>query len=182
MSIYRNIICNSCRHTFRCRSTKGRHHGFRSVGTVGAWRARLQAFFDREVLPRHRAWLEHTDESRSAALHGRTAAQGAGGGIVESRPSRTCARRARDAAFKSRIRAARRDHGAAVLGSGSFQLPGARRSQHDRAAELRRARAEAALAAAAAGSRNPFGVRHDRAGCGLLGRDQYRHPDRARQG
>src|SRR5215469_6590417 len=24
-----------------------------------AWRQKLQAFFDREVLPRHRAWLEH---------------------------------------------------------------------------------------------------------------------------
>ena len=23
------------------------------------WRQKLQAFFDREVLPRHRAWLEH---------------------------------------------------------------------------------------------------------------------------
>ena len=23
------------------------------------WRRKLQAFFDKEVLPRHRAWLEH---------------------------------------------------------------------------------------------------------------------------
>lgn len=28
------------------------------------WRAKLQAFFDREVLPRHRAWLDHTARSR----------------------------------------------------------------------------------------------------------------------
>src|SRR6201747_1094611 len=27
------------------------------------WRQRLQAFFDQEVLPRHRAWLEHTASS-----------------------------------------------------------------------------------------------------------------------
>jgi acyl-CoA dehydrogenase len=32
-----------------------------------AWRARLQSFFDQEVLPRHRAWLEHS------ALHRETA-------------------------------------------------------------------------------------------------------------
>jgi len=34
------------------------------------WRQRLQAFFDREVLPRHRAWVEHTAHtahSREAA-------------------------------------------------------------------------------------------------------------------
>jgi len=31
-----------------------------------AWRAKLQAFFDKEVLPRHRAFLEHTAHSREA--------------------------------------------------------------------------------------------------------------------
>jgi acyl-CoA dehydrogenase len=31
------------------------------------WRKRLQAFFDQEVLPRHRAWLEHTATSRETA-------------------------------------------------------------------------------------------------------------------
>ncbi len=30
------------------------------------WRNKLQAFFDAEVLPRHRAWLEHVTESREA--------------------------------------------------------------------------------------------------------------------
>ncbi|MDO9057668.1 MAG: acyl-CoA dehydrogenase, partial [Bradyrhizobium sp.] len=28
------------------------------------WRARLAAFFDSEVLPRHRTWLAHVAESR----------------------------------------------------------------------------------------------------------------------
>src|SRR5207248_73111 len=28
------------------------------------WRERLQSFFDKEVLPRHRAWVEHTANSR----------------------------------------------------------------------------------------------------------------------
>jgi acyl-CoA dehydrogenase len=31
------------------------------------WRKRLQVFFDQEVLPRHRAWLEHTASSRETA-------------------------------------------------------------------------------------------------------------------
>jgi acyl-CoA dehydrogenase len=31
-----------------------------------AWRKRLQAFFDQEVLPRHRAWVEHTASYRDA--------------------------------------------------------------------------------------------------------------------
>ena len=30
------------------------------------WRQRLQSFFDAEVLPRHRAWVEHTAASREA--------------------------------------------------------------------------------------------------------------------
>ena len=35
-------------------------------GRSELWRKRLQAFFDREVLPRHRAWLEHTADNRDA--------------------------------------------------------------------------------------------------------------------
>ena len=31
------------------------------------WRKRLQAFFDAEVLPRHRAWVEHTVGNRETA-------------------------------------------------------------------------------------------------------------------
>jgi acyl-CoA dehydrogenase len=31
------------------------------------WRQRLQAFFDHEVLPRHRAWVEHVATNREAA-------------------------------------------------------------------------------------------------------------------
>jgi acyl-CoA dehydrogenase len=32
-----------------------------------AWRRKLQAFFDKEVLPRHRAWLDHVVSKREAA-------------------------------------------------------------------------------------------------------------------
>ena len=31
------------------------------------WRKKLQAFFDQEVLPRHRAWVEHTAMHRETA-------------------------------------------------------------------------------------------------------------------
>src|SRR5258708_25920511 len=31
-----------------------------------AWRRKLQAFFEKEVLPRHRAWLDHVASSREA--------------------------------------------------------------------------------------------------------------------
>ena len=31
-----------------------------------AWREKLQAFFDTEVLPRHRAWLDHAAKGEAA--------------------------------------------------------------------------------------------------------------------
>lgn len=31
------------------------------------WRDRLQSFFEREVLPRHRAWVEHAAVKREPA-------------------------------------------------------------------------------------------------------------------
>lgn len=120
-------------------------------------------------------------QGRGRAVHGRAAAKGARGGLVESRSASTRRRRARHAAFQSGIRAAGRNHGPTVLGAGSLQLPGARRPQHDRAAELRHARAKGALAAAIAGSQNPFGVRHDRARCGFLRRDQRCHAHGSRR-
>ncbi len=40
---------------------------FDLTGRSEAWRERLQSFFDQEVLPRHRAWLEHTANSRETA-------------------------------------------------------------------------------------------------------------------
>ena len=39
---------------------------FELSATSEQWRKRLQAFFDAEVLPRHRAWLEHTAHHRDA--------------------------------------------------------------------------------------------------------------------
>ena len=37
---------------------------FELSGPSETWRGRLQSFFDREVLPRHRAWVEHAASSR----------------------------------------------------------------------------------------------------------------------
>ena len=37
---------------------------FELSGRSETWRARLQSFFDQEVLPRHRAWVEHTATNR----------------------------------------------------------------------------------------------------------------------
>ena len=86
-------------------------------GRSEAWLEKLQAFFDQEVLPRHRAWLAHVAKGEAAPFMGDLQQQGAGGGAVESRPSRTRRRRARHAAFQSRICAAGRNHGPAVLGA-----------------------------------------------------------------
>ncbi len=52
------------------------------------WRKRLQSFFDQEVLPRHRDWLEHAAASREtppfmAELQHKARAAGS----VESRPA-----------------------------------------------------------------------------------------------
>src|SRR5437763_15362973 len=38
---------------------------FELSGRSEQWRKKLQAFFDQEVLPRHRGWLEHTAGSRA---------------------------------------------------------------------------------------------------------------------
>ncbi len=135
------------------------------------WRQRLQAFFDSEVLPRHRAWVEHVARSRETApfmgeLQQKARACG-GCGISAclnwrpTSPARVC-----------RTLNMRRwpKLWAAILGPLKSSIVRRRRSQHDRAAELRQLRAESALAAATAGSRNPFGLWHDRAGCGVLGR------------
>ena len=39
---------------------------FELSGRSEQWRNKLQAFFDAEVLPRHRAWLEHTASNACA--------------------------------------------------------------------------------------------------------------------
>src|SRR6266403_1315716 len=45
---------------------KGGSMDFELSARSEQWRKRLQMFFDEEVLPRHRAWVEHTAANRDA--------------------------------------------------------------------------------------------------------------------
>src|SRR3954447_5675978 len=156
-------------------SSEGEAHGFRSVGEVRTVARTIAIVFrSRGAAATPRLARTCGGQARTRSVHGRSAGQGARRGTVESRSSRTRRRRAGNAAYKSRIRPACGDHGPSVLGSRSVQLPGARRAQHDRAAELRDRRAEAALVAPASGSANPLGFWHDRTGRRLFGCDQHR--------
>jgi hypothetical protein len=46
------------------KAQRGRRMDFDLSARSEHWRERLQSFFDREVLPRHRAWLEHVAVKR----------------------------------------------------------------------------------------------------------------------
>ena len=79
-----------------------------------------------------------------------------------------------------RIRAAVRSHGPRALGAGGLQLLRAGHRQHGDARALRHARAQGAVAASRCCRRDPLRLRDDRAGRGLVGRDQHRDAHRAR--
>ena len=65
--------------------------------------------------------------------------------------------------------------------AGGDQLPGAGHREHGSAAHVRHGGAETAVAAAADGRGDPVGLRDDRAGRGVLRRDQHRDLDHARR-
>ena len=67
------------------------------------------------------------------------------------------------------------------LGLGSVQLLRARYRQHGSVHALRHQGAEAEMAAAADGRRNPLRLPDDRAGGGVVGRHQHRNLDQARR-
>ena len=88
MSIYRNEF--AIRIDIRLGASEKREAVWISIFPAGRkqWRRKLQAFFDKEVLPRHRAWLEHVATSREAPpFMADLQAEGARGGPVESRPA-----------------------------------------------------------------------------------------------
>src|SRR4029077_17661027 len=93
-----------------------------------AWREKLQAFFDRDVLPRHRAWLDHVAGKGETApfmgdLQQKARAAGLWNlGLPELADNEPGTR------LSNRICAAGRNHGPVVLGAGGLQLPGARRA------------------------------------------------------
>ena len=74
-----------------------------------------------------------------------------------------------------RLRLHRRRARQAPAGVGVAELLGARHRQHGSAGARRHAGAEEAVAGAAAERRDPLGLRHDRAGRGLVGRQEHRH-------
>ena len=74
-----------------------------------------------------------------------------------------------------RLRLHRRRARQEPAGVGVAQLLGARHRQHGGARAGRHARAEGAVAEAAAQRRDPLGLRHDRAGRRLVGRQEHRH-------
>src|ERR1700741_5272576 len=52
------------------RRSRGGIMDFEPSARSEQWRKRLQSFFDSEVLPRHRAWLEHTAKREAAPFMG----------------------------------------------------------------------------------------------------------------
>ncbi len=122
--------------------------------------------------------VEHARRPPLAAAghHRAPEAAGARGRTVEPLPPRE---RVRRRAHEPGIRPARRDHGPRALVERGLQLLGARHRQHGGAGALRHARAEEALARAAAGRRDPQRLRDDRAGGRLVGRHQHRGAHRA---
>ncbi len=166
----------------RCRLAEGEDAmDFETSPKVRALQGRLEAFMDEHVYP---AEARHFEEAMDAwplgGLAGDRGAEAprARGGAVEPVPA---GERARCGADQPGIRAALRDHGAIVPGARGLQLQRARHGQHGGAGPLWHARAAGALAEAPAGGRDPLGLRHDRAGGRLVGRDQHREPDQARR-
>jgi hypothetical protein len=112
------------------------------------------------------------------ADHGAVEGPGQGRRAVEHVPARQRSRRRAD---EPGIRAAVRDHGPLAADGRGHELLGARHRQHGGAGTLRHARAQGALAQAAAGRPHPVGLRDDRAGGGVVGRHQHRMPHRPRR-
>ena len=147
--------------------------------------ARVLRFMEANVYPgragvRRRGRGESRSRQRVGAdtRDGDAEGEGARGWPVEPVPARIGARRRTD---QPRIRAAVRDHGPLVDRARGVQLQRAGHRQHGSAGALRQRGAEAAMAAAAARRRDPLGVRDDRAGRRVVGRDQHRGVDRARR-
>ena len=139
------------------------------------FKERLTAFMDEHVYPAEEVYERELLRVRRSAPPA-----GDHGGAEEARPRRRpvehvpARRAARRRAVQQRLRAARGDPRALAHRLGGVQLLGAGHRQHGGAAPVRHARAEGALAGAAARRRDPLGVRDDRARRRQLRRDQRR--------
>ena len=116
--------------------------------------------------------------ARPARAARRRQGQGQGQRALELLPAR---RRDRPGPQQPRLRVHRRRARQEPARVGVPQLLGARHRQHGGARAGRHARAEEAVARAAAQRRDPQLLRHDRAGPGQLRRPQHRHAGRARR-
>src|SRR5262249_48777574 len=67
MSIYRNDICIIVRYVAITLHKPGGSMDFELSARSEGWRSKLQAFFDRDVLPRHRLYLDHVAQRGEAA-------------------------------------------------------------------------------------------------------------------
>ncbi len=144
-------------------------------------RARLLAFMDEHVYPAEQVAHEQRERLSSPwenpPVVEELKAEARAAGPVEPVPAR---RRVRRRTHQPPVRPARRDHRPVPAARADrHQLRGARHRQHGGAGAVRRRAAEEAVAGAAAGGRDPFGVRDDRAGRGLLRRHQHHHAHQA---
>ncbi len=146
------------------------------------YQEQLVDFMDKHIYPNEQTFVDQlngqSDALAGALHHGGAEGQGARARPVEPLPARE---RAGGRPDQPRVRPPVRDHGALSHRSRGLQLLGARHRQHGGPRPLRHARAEEAVAGAAAGRQDPLGLRHDRAQGGLLGRDQHRVRDPARR-
>src|SRR5258705_12902935 len=71
LSIYRNEFANRVRYELSYfQKSAGGGMDFDLSSRSEAWREKLQAFFDGEGLPRHRAWLGHVAKGEAAPFMG----------------------------------------------------------------------------------------------------------------
>src|SRR4051812_37032396 len=130
--------------------------------------ARLRAFMEAEIYPAEKVFEQEMAGQgplAGAADHGETEGQGARRRAVEPVPARERIRRGPD---QSRIRTLMRDYGALADRAGGVQLLGARYRQHGNAGPVCHKGAAGKMAEAAARRGNPFRLRDDRAGGGLV--------------
>ena len=144
---------------------------------------RVTAFMDERDLP-GRAGLRGADArgGRSALPPADPRGAQGGGALARAVEPLPPAPRVGPGSDERGVRAAGRDHGPlAAPGARGDELQRSRHREHGGPDALRHRGAQGALAASAAGRRDPLGVRHDRAGRRVVGRHQHRDAHRARR-